>query len=196
MSIRKSVPVRSQAEPKKNYRAYKTALRTDFSKKCGYCDASDTHFIGPRGYQIDHFAPHSIFPDLKVSYDNLVYSCAICNRAKSDTWIGEDSNIPNNGTEGFIDPCNSNYDDQFERRQDGSISARTPLGKYMIDNLKLFLLRHQIIWRMQELSELEKRVDALLDNDDLDFGSRKELLEEFRIIAKEYKKYRGQAIEL
>ncbi len=54
-----------------------------YSGCCAYCEASLN--ITSSAY-IDHFRPRSLFPELTFEYNNLNYSCQICNRNKSDSW--------------------------------------------------------------------------------------------------------------
>ena len=196
-SIRKHIPARSAVTKQKNYRKYKSDLRKDFSKRCGYCDDSDEFCGGERGYHIDHFAPKSLFPKISTEYENLVYSCPFCNGAKSDKWIGTDSSVSNNGQEGFIDPCDSEYDKHLCRGTDGSIEACSTLGRYIVKNLKLHLIRHALIWQIQELLCVRNKIESLMPlvKDRLGNQSYVELLEGYMHVTNLYEKYRERAIE-
>jgi len=44
-------------------------------RRCMYCEDS-------LAYQIEHFRPHSIFPEETFVWENLLYSCGSCNQAK------------------------------------------------------------------------------------------------------------------
>jgi 5-methylcytosine-specific restriction endonuclease McrA len=106
------IPARSTGQPARaSYRAYKPQLRVDFAQCCGYCGDEDRFYGGLPGYQVDHFAPHSLFPALLTAYANLVYACPYCNRGKSNTWIGVDAAVSHNGEEGFVDPCLPAFDE-------------------------------------------------------------------------------------
>lgn len=137
-----------------NYRDNKVDLRTDFNSRCGYCDDDDRFMGGRRGYQIDHFAPKKKFSGLEREYTNLVYCCPFCNRSKSDHWPSdsENENIVNN--EGFVDPCDIQYDQHICRNNKGRIVARSILGKYIHEKLKLHLLRHELIWKHGKIKQL------------------------------------------
>lgn len=54
--------------------------------RCHYCEDSE-------GADIDHFRPKSIYPNLAFQWENFVWSCAKCNRAKGNRFglidIGE-----------------------------------------------------------------------------------------------------------
>lgn len=197
MVLRKAVPARTGDQTSGDYRKHKEQLREDFNKCCGYCDGYDHYSGGWRGYQIDHFAPHSKFPDLKEVYANLVYSCAFCNRSKSNKWIGEDADKPNNGTEGFVDPCEESYSDHLTRRDDGGIIAVTALGEYIHRELNLGLLRHQLLWQAEELASLKNRVIDLLPKAKASGHNeaRIALLEMFLEITCEYEGLRATVVE-
>ena len=163
MAFRGQVPTRSTTvEPRNNYRDYKGELRADFGRRCGYCDELDEYFGGVQGAHIDHFAPKKEFLHLEAVYDNLVYACPFCNRAKSNKWIGDDSSVPNNGTEGFVDPCSPEFDEHLARDTTGRVVSLTHLGQYMVDNLNLRLMRHQFIWQAQRLAQLAEELDELI----------------------------------
>ena len=134
-----------------HYRDFKSDLREDFNKRCGYCDGRDLYFGNQQGFHIDHFAPKSIFPKLKNDYYNLVYSCPICNWAKSNKWFTNSHTKPHNGKEGFVDPCSPEFDDHLNRTPEGEIKSTTPVGECMVENLNLNLMRHQILWIIEEL---------------------------------------------
>lgn len=195
MPLRLKTPARSQVEEKANYRGYKEDLREDFATRCGYCDALDEFFGGIRGYQIDHFAPQFQFPEWRTHYGNLVYSCPICNRAKSNKWIGDDKSIPNNGNEGFVDPCDPDYENHLDRDQHGRFLAKTVLGQYMIENLNLSLIRHQFIWQSQMLDKL---LGELLEIEELLSGDTERyrmVSEEIIRVVRAHREYRRRAIE-
>lgn len=125
----------------KDYKGYKDALEKDFYSRCGYTFCQQDWFGGKRNFQIDHFKPKSIHPELETKYSNLVYSCSYVNRAKSDD-IGN-----------YIDPCDVNYNDHFYRDELGNIYPieSSEAAKYMYKKLKLYLKRYSIIWMLEQL---------------------------------------------
>lgn len=157
MKFRNETPHRSKVKPLKRYNEYKDNLRIDFGKRCGYCTDNDL-FLGARGYQIDHFAPKSKFGLVESerinSYGNLVYSCPFCNRAKSNDWRTEsmDQSLDDNG-DGYLDPCSDEYESLFKRDEVGRIVPMNRTGQYMYHHLKLYLIRHQIIFLVSKLDE-------------------------------------------
>jgi len=86
--LREEIPQRIFDQHYNNYRAYKEHLRTDFHRRCGYCNDLDHHCNGVRGFHIDHFVPLKPYseqhPSIETDYNNLVYSCPYCNNAKSN----------------------------------------------------------------------------------------------------------------
>ncbi|TMP38217.1 HNH endonuclease [Pseudoalteromonas rubra] len=163
VSIHRVKPSYSDVSKKKNYRDYKDSLKSDFSGCCGYCGSPDFVFGGKAGFQIDHFAPQDKFKHLENEYSNLIYSCPICNRGKSNKWPTDDPNIHTKDDEGFIHPCSLEYDDNLMRNRDGTIDANSDVGTYMIHVLKLYLFRHQVIWIREELRELIGQVKLRID---------------------------------
>ena len=150
-SIQKKKPIRTCSKTYARYTAFKPYIRDDFNKRCGYCDDLDVYHGGARGYQIDHFKPHSIeaFKHLKEEYSNLVYSCPFCNRAKSSKWKEED---------GFIDPCEDEYDEHLARNDRGKIIFKTPRGQYIYKNLNLHLKRHELLWMIERIIQQKEEL--------------------------------------
>ena len=187
--LREDVPRRSSPRGAGKYRAYKRQLREDFGKKCGYCDDPDVYVGGQSGSHIDHFAPKSRFPRLENDYENLVYACPFCNRAKSDKWVGDDPNVPNDGVSGFVDPCGPDLDEHVGRSQGGAIIGLTPLGHYLVDNLNLRLARHQYIWQVGRMRALGRELLGLKERLAEKSDRRHELLEEIANLFAEYLVY-------
>lgn len=152
-SIHKKKPTRSCEKKLENYTSYRPYIKEDFHYSCGYCGDSDK-FYGH--YHIDHFQPQGDerFAHLKSEYSNLVYSCPFCNLSKSDTWIDED---------GFIDPCCTSYDDHLKRNNKGKIEPLTKNGKNMYEHMKLYLLRHQLIWVIEKIQLQKEELLKLKD---------------------------------
>lgn len=137
----------------------KKHLANDFDHRCAYCDDLDFYGGGYRAYHVEHFAPKERFPGLQFDYDNLLYSCPWCNRAKWDTWPSDDPKISVVGNEGFIDPCTEEYDKHLDRLPDGSIVGTTQLGKYIHQKLHLYLKRHAIVYNVDKLNKKKKELE-------------------------------------
>lgn len=180
--IQETKPKRTCDKNYANHSSFKPYLRDDFNMRCGYCDCDDYHAGGSRGYQIDHFKPQSQFKALKNNYANLVYSCPFCNRSKWDKW---------KDTNGFIDPCSNEYEDHLYRDEIGTIHYHTERGRYIYEELKLGLGRHQVLWMIRKL---EKQRDALNEHlNKMGVGDEKELevLKAYRDIQNKVNLYTG-----
>jgi hypothetical protein len=146
LNFRDKQPVRNYSGKElKDYKGYKDSLVSDFYQRCGYSDSHHDWFGGKRNFQIDHFKPKSIHPELETKYSNLVYTCSYVNRAKSDD-LGN-----------YIDPCDTNFNDHFYRDELGNIypNDNSESAKYMYRKLKLYLKRYSIIWMLEQL-EIKK----------------------------------------
>jgi hypothetical protein len=87
-------------------------------------------------YQKDHLIPKEMAQkvgreDLITDYNNLVYSCRVCNRNKWDTWPFDDVDKLHDDKVGFVDPASDEYDENLQRDDNGSIVAKTDVGEYM-----------------------------------------------------------------
>lgn len=155
---------------------YKKYLREDFNNRCGYCDTLDYYLGGSRGSQIDHFKPLKFFPELETTYSNLVYSCSYCNRAKWDKWENID---------GFVDPCDDEYDVHLYRQNNGKLDYNTPRGKYIHSELNFILKRHELLWMLEKLKNQRKKLSGIIEK--IDSNDEKEL-EIFRAFLEVHKK--------
>ena len=104
-----------------NWSEHKSDLKVDFRHRCGYCNSYDgfrhTYF------EVDHFIPKNFLKTYRyfslTDYRNLVYSCKFCNNAKRAKWPSKNRKTHNNGTIGFVDPCDRTYNSHFYRTADG-----------------------------------------------------------------------------
>lgn len=151
--IKREIPKRSYTGEKwKTNSINKKYLALDFNHRCAYCDDLDSMYGGKETYAVEHFAPKEKFPQLRYMYDNLLYSCPFCNRAKSDDWPSNDPNINVVGQQGYIDPCAEEYYKHLDRDENtGKITYKTPIGEYMYNHLNLHLKRHEILYMMNKL---------------------------------------------
>lgn len=68
------------------YPQYRDYLRTASQYACAYCTITESENPGAT-FNIEHFRPEALFPDLVSSCVNLRYSCPRCNSYKSKHWI-------------------------------------------------------------------------------------------------------------
>jgi uncharacterized protein (TIGR02646 family) len=64
------------SESKCNQPEIKGSLKLMFSDKCAYCESKITHIAYG---EIEHYKPKSKYPNLCFEWDNMVFSCTICN---------------------------------------------------------------------------------------------------------------------
>lgn len=155
----------------KDYTECKEILAEDFQQMCGYCGKDRKVLL--KQFQIDHFAPKSKFPDKKNVYENLVLACPQCNRLKSDKWIGENSEISNDGEKGFVDPADEEYNQHLYREDNGKIMYNTEVGKYMYNVLKFSIRKTDLMWKIMKLNELKEELKKTLKDSPDAEGDRK-----------------------
>ena len=144
-----------------NYRKHKDNLKIDYLNRCGYCNSIDTwRFVW---FEIDHFVPQKYLKTIKnTDYINLVYACRSCNNSKRAKWPTNDEKKHNENDEGFIDPCDDEYANQFDRTDNGRILPTTNIGHWMYKALKLYKPQHEIIWSLDELDKLIQEIEDIL----------------------------------
>jgi hypothetical protein len=152
--FRNNNPKRTCKKSYSDYKKYKSFLREDFNRRCGYTDCCDHWFGGAKTFHIDHFKPKIKYPSLVTSYSTLVYCCSYVNIQKADD-------------EGkYLEPCDVDYNDHFERDDVGNIlpKASSPQAMYMYTKLKLYLKRYQIIWMLEKVYERKIILGKLIEN--------------------------------
>lgn len=70
-----------------NYSSYRPWLRDEFQFRCVYCLKRETWGRVKGEFDLDHFEPQSVRPDLELDYENLVYACRRCNAVKGNQSI-------------------------------------------------------------------------------------------------------------
>lgn len=161
--FRKHTIKRSCDKKYKDYHSYKEYLKVDFRNRCAYCNMHDT-WIMPLPFQIDHFIPRTKFEgvkrnDLDNDYRNLMYSCPVCNRLKSDVFDGE---IPEDKISNpyFYNPVDIDYNTIFNRDEMGRIQSEDELGKDMIKRLQLYRPTKQMAWFLDELTQVYDEIES------------------------------------
>ena len=145
-----------------SYSQYRNLLISDFNKRCAYCN--DSHRYRIRSFAIDHFVPKipenciSTIPHNK--YDNLIYSCPYCNRAKWNKWPTNDDSVHNNGIIGFVKPTDPIYKSMFIRSREGRIIPieNNSLAIYIKNELMLWNPIHSLMWKIEKLMNLDLKV--------------------------------------
>lgn len=149
----------------KDYHGYKPYLKKDFNNRCAYCNMHD-EWIMPLPFQIDHFIPRASFEkagrnDLDNDYQNLMYSCPICNRLKSDAFSGEITTDKIQNPH-FYNPVDIDYNTIFTRDEMGRIQSQDELGKDMIKRLQLYRPTKQMAWFLDELQIVYDEIGSKL----------------------------------
>ena len=179
--LKKEIPIRSYTGDKwKSNASNKKHLAIDFKHRCAYCDDLDNIYNGKSSYAVEHFAPKGKFPQLRFTYDNLLYACRFCNTSKSDDWPSDSPKINVVGERGYVDPCTNEYYIHLDRDNNtGCIFYKTEIGKYMYEHLKLYLKRHSVSFMMEKIyakrEELEESIKEDI-NKGLDISIKKEVL--------------------
>lgn len=188
LRIKEKIPVRSYSgEQWKTNRTNKKHLAEDFDHRCAYCDDLDKYNGGERSYHVEHFAPKEKFPALKFTYDNLLYACPYCNEAKSDKWPSDKAEVSVVNDKGFIDPCTEEYYEYIYRNEDGSIGYNGKLGKYIYEELNLYLKRHQVNYNLVRINARIDKLDNLI-HEKSEKGEPVEQLKEIQyILLKEFR---------
>jgi hypothetical protein len=165
-------------------RQYKWYLRLDFGYRCAYCTIHEAESGGHENFEVDHFRPEWLFPDLRTDYRNLYYADRPCNKYKRGFWP---SPAEERRGERFVDPCRENLEDHWEEGPNGELIERTPAGGYTIRHIHLNrpqLLSLRRARRQaeddfrEEMSSLEaqlQKLSACLAVENLDDESRQEL---------------------
>lgn len=163
---------RNNIKEKSDYHDYKEDLVEDFKNVCGYCGKNRKFFYDK--FEIDHFRPQKKYPKYKNDYANLVLSCPICNRHKSDDWPTNDPEIYHDDQKGYVDPASEEFDEVFYRDIYGNIVSNFEYGKYMIEKLKFDIRPIKLLWKLDKLyckKELlrKKRNSENITKEELDY---------------------------
>lgn len=160
--FRKHTIIRNCNKKYSDYHAYKEYLKADFKHRCAYCNMHD-NWIMPLPFQIDHFIPRAKFEqvnrnDLDNDYRNLMYSCPVCNRLKSDDFDGEISEDKISNPY-FYNPVDIDYNTIFTRDEKGRIHSEDELGRDMIKRLQLYRPTKQMAWFLDELKQVYDEIE-------------------------------------
>jgi 5-methylcytosine-specific restriction endonuclease McrA len=72
-----------------SYESYRPWLRDEFDFRCAYCLKRETWGQVTFEFELDHFEPQSLNPQLRLDYVNLVYACRRCNAVKRDETVAD-----------------------------------------------------------------------------------------------------------
>ena len=105
------------------YGQYRDWLRDEFRFRCVFCLVREQWTQCKSLFDIDHWEPRVLKPDLTNDYDNLLYACRTCNSDKSSSLVP--------------DPCSCAYGKSLKVHDDGTIHALNTHGEILIDELDL-----------------------------------------------------------
>jgi hypothetical protein len=106
-----------------DYASYRPWLRDEFSFRCVFCLNREKWRRVRWTFDLDHFLPAALHPDLARTYENLLYSCRTCNGAKGD--------------EAIPDPCQALLNGDVTVHDDGALEARTADARRIVRVLGL-----------------------------------------------------------
>jgi hypothetical protein len=107
----------------------RTAVRTAFGGRCGYCGVFETSVGGE--LEMDHFHPSAAGGSDEI--ENLVYACTACNRFKGDYAPAGDA--PESLR--LLHPRRDNVREHIEETAPGRLVGITPRGWFHIQRLHL-----------------------------------------------------------
>ncbi len=149
-----------------DYHQYRDSyLRPDFRYRCAYCLTHEFYFLQGDGGEIDHHRPlHALAHDfsfLKNAYSNLYWNCGQCNSEKGNLWPTDAEYA-----EGFrfLDPCAEDHHDHWDTHPNGTVTAKTGIGRYTIrfirlDRQRLNHLRRLLFGYQQTITALESELN-------------------------------------
>lgn len=157
MDFRKNKPHRTSTSTQTKHRLFLDELRNDFHQRCGYCDLHDSQMWWKEQFEVDHFIPQSVDETKKLDYSNLVYSCRLCNRFKSDKYSDVEPC--------FIDPEDSRYWELFTYDKDMKFlpNLDNENSKYIFRELKFYLWLRQKLNILNEFNYIENKLSEIQD---------------------------------
>lgn len=139
----------------KTFSSYREYLRSTSNYSCAYCTISESENPGAT-FNIEHFRPRALFPNLQSECENLRYACPRCNSYKSDNWIDISNGCIRDcsrcstkactqNVDRFVDSLNENPSDMMFVNDNNMICAYSGSkpANYTIDYLRLN--RNQLI---------------------------------------------------
>ena len=126
--------------------SYRPWLRDEFDFRCVYCLQRETWGRTTGEFELDHFKPQSLNPQLRLDYLNLLYACRRCNGAKGNQAVG--------------DPLRLLRATHVTTLPDGSLRPHNHDTERLIEQLDLNSPKHKE-WRVQWMGivDLAKKWD-------------------------------------
>ena len=148
---------------------YTKILKEDFGNMCGYCGKDFNIIKCP--YQKDHLIPEDIAKkvgrlDLLTDYNNLVYSCRVCNRNKWNNWPFDNVDKIHDDKVGFVDPATDEFDEHMMRDETGRIVPKTQVGNYMYKIFNFSNRLTEVWWKLSVISKEINEIDNILEKEE------------------------------
>jgi len=132
-----------------SYESFRSWLRDEFTFRCVYCLKRETWGLATGEFELDHFKPQALAPNLTLVYFNLVYSCRRCNQVKLDQQVA--------------DPLTTFSSHCMDVLPDGSVSSERIETQRLIRQLDLNspkLTKWRVMW--MRIVELASERDSIL----------------------------------
>ncbi len=138
------------------YARFRSYVRSDFRETCSYCLIAELFAHGEENFELDHFRPRSLFPNLKDDFYNLHWACHPCNHKKRDWWPDAALEVREIG---FVDLTADDAATHYKVLDDGGLEGLTTSANHTIDKL-LLNRKHLVKMRrlLRELAELDRPI--------------------------------------
>jgi hypothetical protein len=104
-----------------DYRQYKPWLRDEFGFRCVYCLCRERwEPNGQHAFSVEHFLARALHPEPACDYENLLYTCSICNACR------QEQPPP-------LDPCAVSMAAHLQPLQNGLVQPLTSQGRALCD---------------------------------------------------------------
>lgn len=148
---------KSSRPSKGTYSDWKPELAREGDHRCVYCSIHENRLGGERMFHVEHLKPKSKFKHLTNDYDNLFYSCPICNTFKSNSWFDVDEG--DFDSKHYPNPCNFDFSDFFEADKDNwRLSGHHTTGTFLVERLHL---NRPHLCRERRYEALHDHLDAM-----------------------------------
>lgn len=148
-----------------DHKDYKSYLRLEFSFSCVFCDLFETENGSEDNFEVEHYVPQVPRPPqkpfimLRCIYENLLYSCSVCNGIKHRYWA---SKTQRERGQFYLNPTRHDIDEHIDRSQPKWVGI-TDTGVWNVRRLHLDSDTLSVIrsGRDQELHRLNARIDRI-----------------------------------
>ena len=127
--------------------------------------------VRKKRFRQDHLIPEDIAKkvgrlDLLTDYNNLVYSCRVCNRNKWNNWPFDNVDKIHDDKVGFVDPATDEFDEHMMRDETGRIVPKTQVGNYMYKIFNFSNRLTEVWWKLSVISKEINEIDNILEKEE------------------------------